>query len=242
MKVLIADDDRDIAEVVEINAQLLWPMCQVVITADGAQVLELFSTEQPDLVILDIGLPPPDGQELCRLIRQMSDVPIMMLSAREGTVDKVRAFDSGADDYVTKPFDHFELQARLRAIVRRHTTVPSATNPQNDSAHSDDVPGQTLCVGDLTLNIDAHQLLVEGNQVQLTSTECRFLAELMRHPGRLMPYRLLLERVWGSEYKTEDKYLKVFIWRLRRKLGGGTRQRHYIQNEWGIGYKFMVGT
>jgi DNA-binding response OmpR family regulator len=228
MKVLVAEDDRDTADVVEINVHMAWPDCQVLIAADGAHALELFSKEAPDLVILDIEMPPPDGQELCKLIRRSSDVPIMMLSARASTIEKVRALDSGANDYVTKPFDHLELHARLRTLMRGRHRAPA----------EEAVPGQTICAGDLTLNVDSHQLLVDGKRVQLTSTECRLLAELMRHPGRLMPYRLLLERVWGSEYEGEDKYLKVFVWRLRRKLGERANRR-YIQNEWGVGYKFI---
>ena len=243
MKVLIAEDDRDIADVVELNVRMIWPQCHVLIAADGAEALELFSAEGPDLVILDIEMPPPDGQELCRLIRQTSDVPIIMLSAKESTVDKVRAFDSGANDYITKPFDHLEFQARLRSVLRRPRAIPAEVFTHDERPLRNDVaPGKTICAGDLTLNIDSHQLLIDGNQVRLTSIECRLLAELMKHQGHLMPYRLLLERVWGPEYEDEDKYLKVFIWRLRQKLGERKSQRRYIQNEWGIGYKFTAAS
>ncbi len=243
MKVLIAEDDRDIADVVELNVRMSWPQCNVLIAADGTEALELFSAEGPDLVILDIEIPPPDGQELCRLFRRTSDVPIIMLSARESTIEKVRALDSGANDYITKPFDHLEFQARLRSVLRRPRAIPAeASAPDEGPMRNDATLGQTICAGDLTLNVDSHQLLIDGNRVRLTSTECRLLAELMKHQGHLMPYRLLLERVWGSEYEDEDKYLKVFIWRLRQKLGERKRQRRYIQNEWGIGYKFIVAT
>jgi two-component system KDP operon response regulator KdpE len=243
MKILIAEDDRDIADVVEVNLRMTWPQCQVFMAADGAKALELFSAEGPDLVILDIEIPPPDGHELCRLIRQASDVPIIILSARASTIDKVRALDAGANDYITKPFDHLEFQARLRAVTRK-PRVLSTEAPAGDELplNNDAAPGQTICAGDLTLNIDSHQLLVEGDQVRLTSTECRLLAELMKHQGHLMPYRLLLERVWGPEYEDEDKYLKVFVWRLRQKLGERKRERRYIQNEWGIGYRFTVAS
>jgi DNA-binding response OmpR family regulator len=243
MKVIIAEDDRDIADVVEINVRMIWPQCHVLIAADGTEALELFSAERPDLVILDIEMPPPDGQQLCKLIRQTSDVPIIMLSAKQSTIDKVRALDSGANDYVTKPFDHLEFQARLRSVLRRPRGLPAEVSTRAERPLRNDVaPGQTIRAGDLTLNVDSHQLLIDGNWVRLTSTECRLLAELMKHQGRLMPYRLLLERVWGSEYEDEDKYLKVFIWRLRQKLGERERQHRYIQNEWGIGYKFTVAS
>jgi DNA-binding response OmpR family regulator len=239
MKILIAEDDRDIADVVEINLRMTWPRCQVFKAADGAKALDIFSAEELDLVILDIEMPPPDGHEVCRLIRQASDVPIIILSARASTIDKVRALDSGANDYITKPFDHLEFQARLRAVTRKpRALVTEASAGDEPSLSNDAMPGQTICAGDLTLNVDSHQLLVEGDQVRLTSTECRLLAELMKHQGHLMPYRLLLERVWGPEYEDEDKYLKVFVWRLRQKLGERKRERQYIQNEWGIGYRF----
>jgi DNA-binding response OmpR family regulator len=243
MKVLIAEDDRDIADVVEINVRMIWPQCHVLIAADGAEALELFSAEGPDLVILDIEMPPPDGQELCRLIRRTSDVPIIMLSAKESTIEKVRALDSGANDYITKPFDHLELQARLRAVLRKPRSLPTEASTRVGRPLRNEVaPGRTICAGDLTLNIDSRQLVIDGKRVRLTSTECRLLAELMKHQGHLMPYRLLLERVWGPEYEDEDKYLKVFIWRLRQKLGEQKKQHQYIQNEWGVGYRFTVAS
>src|SRR5918997_1387345 len=130
LHLLIAEDSPDIAEVVTFGARMTWPDCHVTVATSGAEALDLFSAESPDLVILDVAMPPPDGFEVCRRIRQSSTVPILMLTVRDATIDKVRALDLGADDYLTKPFDHLELLARLRALVRRASgsVVPSAAS------------------------------------------------------------------------------------------------------------------
>jgi two-component system, OmpR family, KDP operon response regulator KdpE len=155
---------------------------------------------------LDVAMPPPDGLEVCQRIREMSAVPILMLTARGRTLDKVRALDLDADDYVTKPFDHLELLARLRALVRR-------TQPPQPPASS------LLTVEDVSLDTATHEVLVQGQVVHLTSTEYRLLEELMRHAGRVLPSHYLLQQVWGPEYTGADHYLKVFVRRLDRKLG-----------------------
>jgi DNA-binding response OmpR family regulator len=126
LRLLIADDSLDIAEVVTFGARMAWPDCQVSAATNGTEALELFAAERPDLVILDVAMPPPDGFEVCRRIRQTSEVPILMLTVRDATIDKIRALDLGADDYLTKPFDHLELMARLRSLIRRsHLTQQS---------------------------------------------------------------------------------------------------------------------
>ena len=225
-KVLIAEDDLAVAQVVAFGARMTWPGCQVTIAATGREALQQFADEQPDLVILDVAMPPPDGLEVCQRIREVSAVPILMLTARGSTLDKVRALDLGADDYVTKPFDHLELLARLRALVRR--TQP--TQPP---------PSSLLTVRDVSLDTATHEVLVQGQVVHLTSTEYRLLEELMRHAGRVLPSHYLLQQVWGPEYTGEDHYLKVFVRRLRRKLGDDAAHPRYIQTEWNIGYRFV---
>src|SRR5205823_7904494 len=125
LKLLIAEDDRDLAEVVAYGARQAWPDCRITIAADGREALKRFAEERPDLVVLDVTMPPPDGLEVCRRIRRTSRVPILMLTVRRNTLDKVRALDLGADDYLTKPFDHLELFARLRALVRRADDAPA---------------------------------------------------------------------------------------------------------------------
>ncbi|MDQ3638858.1 MAG: response regulator, partial [Actinomycetota bacterium] len=119
LKLLIAEDARDVAEVIAFGMRMVWPDCRVRITVNGEEAIKRFAEEQPDLVVLDVSMPPPDGFEVCRRIREISGVPILMLTVRDGTLDKVRALDLGADDYLTKPFDHLELLARLRALLRR---------------------------------------------------------------------------------------------------------------------------
>ncbi len=225
-RLLIAEDARDVAEVVAFGARLHWPDCAVTIAPNGREALRRFVEERPDLVILDVAMPPPDGLEVCRRIRQSSQVPILMLTARDSTLDKVRALDLGADDYLTKPFDHLELLARLRALVRRAGA---------DSAGA----GPDFAAGELTIDFDTHEVCLRGEVVPLTSTEYRLLEELARHAGTVLPHRFLLERVWGPEYANDTHYVKGFIRRLRHKLGDDPARPNYIQTAWGIGYRFV---
>ena len=226
LKLLIADDVRDVAEVVTFGARMAWPDCEVTVASSGREALGRFEEEQPDLVILDVSMPPPDGFEVCRLIRESSQVPILMLTVRDTTLDKVRALDLGADDYLTKPFDHLELLARLRALLRR-SSAPSV------------LPGPDFDLGDLSLDSDTHEVRVRGEVVRLTSTEYRLLEVLVRHAGTVLPHRYLLEQVWGPEYVGADHYLKVFVGRLHRKLDKDPAQPRYIRSEWGVGYRFV---
>ena len=205
---------------------MAWPDCEVTVASSGREALGRFEEEQPDLVILDVSMPPPDGFEVCRLIRESSQVPILMLTVRDTTLDKVRALDLGADDYLTKPFDHLELLARLRALLRR-SSGPSV------------LPGPDFDLGDLSLDSDTHEVRVRGEVVRLTSTEYRLLAVLVRHAGTVLPHRYLLEQVWGPEYVGADHYLKVFVGRLHRKLDKDPAQPRYIRSEWGVGYRFV---
>ncbi len=225
-RLLIAEDDHDVAEIVAFSARMNWPDCQVTIASNGQEALQRFKDEQPDLVILDVSMPPPNGFEVCQRIRQNSSVPILMLTAREATVDKVRALDLGADDYLTKPFDHLELLARLRALLRR-------------AAQSTTVEETDFTLDGLTVNFSTHEVRLEGDVVALTATEYRLLEELVRHAGTALPHQLLLERVWGPEYVNDIHYIKVFIRRLRQKLHDDADQPRYIQTIWGIGYRFV---
>lgn len=226
MKLLIVDDSPDVAEVVAFGAQMTWPECQITIAGDGATALNHFMAEQPDLVILDVSMPPPDGFEVCQRIRAMSSVPIMMLTVRNATLDKVRALDLGADDYLTKPFDHFELLARLRALIRRASGALTPVGPE-------------FVAEDFALDFATHEVRVRGEVVALTSTEYRLLEVLVQHAGAVLPHQLLLEQVWGPEYIRDTHYLKVFVRRLRQKLGDDAEQPRYIQTEWGVGYRFI---
>jgi DNA-binding response OmpR family regulator len=178
-------------------------------------------------VLLDVAMPPPDGFEVCRRIREVSTVPILMLTARDNTLDKVRALDLGADDYLTKPFDDLELLARLRALLRRGQGAAGLARTTS-----------TLTVGDVTLDTSTREARVRDVVVRLTATEFRLLEELVRHAGRTLPHRYLLERVWGPEYGYEAHYLRVFVRRLRQKLGDDPARPRYIQTDWNAGYRF----
>lgn len=226
LRVLVAEDARDIAEAITFTVRMVWPDSQVAVAADGAEALKCFQEEPVDLVVLDVAMPPPDGLEVCRRIRETSPVPILMLTARDATFDKVLGLEAGADDYLVKPFDHMELVARLRALVRRAWggVVASA---------------RELTVGDLCLNLNTHEVHLRGELVLLSSTEYRLLVELARHPGTAIPHRRLLELIWGIEYVDEVQYLKVLVGRLRRKLGDDAEQPRYIQTERGVGYRLV---
>jgi len=226
LKLLIADDAADVAEIVAFGAQMTWSDCQVIVAGDGAEALRQFEAEEPDLVVLDVSMPPPDGFEVCRRIREVSVVPILMLTVRDATLDKVRALDLGADDYLTKPFDHLELLARLRALVRRANGSLSPT-------------AATFTAGDLAIDFATRDVRIKGEPIQLTSTEYRLLEVLTQHAGNVLPHQLLLEQVWGPEYSRDTHYLKVFVRRLRQKLGDDPDRPRYIQTEWGTGYRFI---
>ncbi len=227
LKVLIADDAPDIAKMVAFGVRMTWPGCRVLIAGDGEAALRHFAEEGADLVILDVAMPPPDGFEVCRRIRETSQVPILMLTVRNDIVDKVRAFDAGADDYLGKPYDQLELMARLRALARRaYAPLPT--------------PGAAFMVGDLSLDFATHEVRVRGAVIRLTSTEYRLLAVLARHAGTVLPHSFLLERVWGPEYVGDAHYLKGIVRRLRQKLGDAPEEPRYIQTEWGIGYRLVA--
>ncbi len=226
-KLLIAEDTEEIARVVAYGAHMNWPGCQVTVAASGQEALRRFEQEHPDLVVLDVAMPPPDGIEVCRRIRQISSVPILMLTARDSTIDKVRAFDLGADDYLTKPFDHLELLARLRALARRSSTRQAVP------------PGESFTANDLYIDFAAHQVRVRGQAIGLTPTEYRLLVELVQQVGSVVPHQVLLDRVWGPGFGADPQYLKVFVRRLRNKLGDDPEQPRYIQSIRGVGYRFL---
>ncbi len=184
MKLLVAEDTPEIARTVAYGARLTWPDCRVTIAGSGTEALARFGEERPDLVVLDVQMPPPDGFEVCRRIRESSTVPILMLTVRDGTLDKVHALDLGADDYLTKPFDHLELLARLRALVRRSSTEPAP-------------PEAAFAEGDLILDFARQEVHVGDEEVHLTPTEYHLLEVLVRHIGAVVPHHALLDQVWG---------------------------------------------
>ncbi|MDO8617147.1 MAG: response regulator transcription factor [Dehalococcoidia bacterium] len=227
MKVLVVDDEPDVIEVVNLCFRLRWPEAEVASAHDGDQALKLIEQDRPDLVLLDIVLPGMDGFQVCEEVRRFSDVPIVMLSARDAEVDKVRGLEMGADDYITKPFSHLELLARVRAVLRRYQNQLPAV-------------GEVFESGDLRIDYASRQVMVRGETVRLTPTEYSLLFHLTRNAGRVLPHHTLLAKVWGRDYTDEVDYLKVYIRRLRQKLEGDPETVGSIVSERGVGYKFLA--
>jgi len=220
-RVLVIDDEQQIRRALGINlkARGFVPL----LAADGTSGLRLASKHHPDAVIVDLGLPDIDGVEVIEGIRGWSEVPILVLSVREGERDKVEALDAGADDYVTKPFGIEELMARLRAVVRR-AQPPGAEEPVVD-------------VGGFTVDLADHRVLRDGAEVALTPTEWGVLAALARSHGRLVTQKQLLQEVWGPQYGEESHYLRVYMGQLRRKLEADPSRPVHLITEAGMGYR-----
>ncbi len=226
MKVLVVDDDDRVRDALEIGISLQWEDAQVVSAADGENGLDLFFTEEPDIVLLDVTMPRMNGFEVLKAIRQVSDVPVIMLTARGDDVDQVRGLELGADDYVAKPFSHLALMARMKAALRR-AEMPPPVNALPDFE-----------AGELAIHFQNHEVTVGGTQVRLTPVEYKLLYHLVRNAGHLLPHQALLDRVWGDDYNASPEYLKVFISRLRTKLRTPNGPE-YIETERGRGYRFV---
>jgi two-component system KDP operon response regulator KdpE len=220
-RVLVVDDDPQLARALRITLRAGGH--DVVLAADGRAALRLAAAEHPDVVVLDLGLPDLDGTEVLAGLRPWFTGPVLVLSARADSQDKVGALDAGADDYVTKPFDMGELLARLRALSRRGSQEPD--EPVVRTEH-------------FTVDLAARQVTVGDEPVRLTPTEWGLLAELVRAPGRLVGQRQLLQAVWGPAYEKETNYLRVYLAQLRRKLEPDPAHPRYLRTEPGMGYRF----
>ncbi|HLE02213.1 MAG TPA: response regulator transcription factor [Dehalococcoidia bacterium] len=228
MKILIVDDNPDLVQALKLGFKLQWPESQVVSAGDGERALAVFSEETPDIVLLDIAMPGMNGFEVLRRLRQVSDVPVVMLTVKGDEQDKVRALELGADDYVTKPFGSLELMARIKAVLRRVAVpLPEAT-------------ALPFAGGDLTIDYATRIVTVRGKPVKLTPTEYRLLCALARYPNQVLSHPTLLVRVWGSEYRGESDFLKVYIKRLRDKIEEDSSSPRHILTEWGQGYRLAV--
>jgi two-component system, OmpR family, KDP operon response regulator KdpE len=220
-RILAVDDDAALLRVLRIGLVALGH--EVLTASTGHQGISQAAVGAPDVIVLDLGLPDMDGLEVCRRIRQWSAVPIIVLSA-DGTEDrKIAALDGGADDYMTKPFGMGELEARLRVALRHR--------PQE----SDEQEATTVTVGPLTLDLVRHQGWMNGQDLDLTTREFAFLAYLARNAGKVSTHRMILEHVWGPRYGTETHYLRVYSYRLRRKLGDPDGR--FLRTLPGIGYE-----
>ncbi|MFE2143221.1 response regulator [Streptomyces sp. NPDC059456] len=224
-RVLVVDDEPQIVRALVINLKAR--KYEVDAAADGAGALELAAARHPDVVVLDLGLPDMDGVEVIKGLRGWTRVPILVLSARHSSDEKVEALDAGADDYVTKPFGMDELLARLRAAVRR--AEPSAGTGEDEVLVETD---------GFTVDLAAKKAVREGRDVRLTPTEWHLLEVLVRNGGKLVSQKQLLQEVWGPSYGTETNYLRVYMAQLRRKLEADpSHPRHFI-TEPGMGYRF----
>ncbi|MBI2958556.1 MAG: response regulator transcription factor [Chloroflexi bacterium] len=226
MKVLIIDDEPEIVEALSLAFNLQWQNWEVITAQDGETGVTMFNRESPDVVVLDIAMPGIDGYEALRRIRSISDVPVLMLTVRSEEMDKVKALEMGADDYITKPFGTLELMARIRAILRR-SEVPSAPT----------VHASIVC-GDLSMDFASREVLAYGKPVKLTPIEYNLLAHLVRNAGRVMSHGALISKVWGSENSGDLISLKVYVRRLRQKVEKDPSSPVYILTERGIGYRF----
>ncbi len=221
-KILIVDDEPGLRELVRINLE--HEGYGVVQAENGSQGLSVLQEQHPDLVIMDVMMPDMDGWEACRRLRTFSQVPVLMLTAKVQSKDIVTGLDSGADDYLTKPFNMDELVARIRALLRR---VPSPNRPVSAGK------------GEIVIDKQKREVLVRGELVDLTPTEYDLLLLLAENAGTVMSHETLLRGVWGQEYTKDNDYLKVYIWHLRRKLEKDPRDPKLLLTEWGVGYRLV---
>jgi len=223
-RILIADDDLSILKFVRANLKA--EDYETLTAMDGAEALQTIEMELPDLVILDIMMPKADGFEVCRQLREWSQIPIIVLSARGDESDKVRCLDMGADDYIAKPFAVDELLARIRAVFRRAEVVRAA--PVQPSFSCDNIE----------VNFVERRVTTAGKEVKLTPTEYSLLQELVLNAGKVLTHIHLLNKVWGPEYRGEREYLHVFIRRLRKQLEPDPEAPRHILTVPRVGYQF----
>jgi two-component system, OmpR family, KDP operon response regulator KdpE len=224
-RILVVDDEPQLTRV--LRTGLKSRGYDVRAAADGITGFETFNDWQPDLVITDLAMPNMDGLEFCRRLRTISQVPIIILSAKGEEKIKVEALDLGADDFVTKPFGIDELFARVRAAFRR-------TTPQG----ADETEARVLDAGDFHVDLSAHNVTVRGREVHLTPKEFDLLIYFVKHSGKVLTHHTLLAAVWGGNYVEQDQYLRVFVGNLRKKLETGAANKRYLITEPWVGYRF----
>jgi DNA-binding response OmpR family regulator len=222
-KILLVEDEKTLAKALKFNLEK--EGFRVEVAFDGEEALSAMSREEPDLVILDLMLPKIDGYEVCRSIRRDSDVPIIMLTARDEDIDKILGLELGADDYMTKPFNTRELLARIKAILRRTVQQTAAGK-------------KIIRIGDLQIDVIKHKVTVKGREVALTSKEYTMLGFLASNPGKVYSREQLLEEIWGDDYCGDVRTVDVHIRHLREKIEEFPADPDLILTVWGTGYKF----
>jgi len=227
--VLIVEDDRDIARLVELHLEDL--ECSVTIAADGLAGLRAIDTGSWDLVVLDLRLPGSDGLEICKRIRADRDryVPVLMLTARSSELDRVLGLEVGADDYLTKPFSVLELVARVKALFRRQDAMAQT---------SEHLAEDTLCRGDLCVDATRRKVMIGEREVRLTAREFDLLLHFARNPGRVFTRGQLLDQVWGYRHEGYEHTVNSHINRLRAKIESDPSRPRFVETVWGVGYRF----
>lgn len=223
MKILVVDDEELLVKGIRFNLQN--DGYDVITCTNGLEALQAARNQSPDLIVLDIMMPEMDGLTACARIREFSNVPIILLTAKADDMDKLMGFEHGADDYLTKPFNILELKARIRALLRRSASGPKAAD-------------KLLTIGTITLDLDARNAYRSGEIVDLTAKEFDVIEFLMRNPNRVYSREALLDSVWAYEYRSDIRTLDVHIRRLREKLEDNPAQPKYIMTKWGVGYYF----
>lgn len=223
-KVLIVDDDKNIVELIKLNFES--EGFETVTAPNGVIAIEKFKSDNPDIIIMDVMMPEMDGREACKEIRKTSDVPIIMLTAKGETLDKILGLELGADDYIVKPFEPQELVARVKAVLRR----TKASEQQQD---------KPLEFTNLSINISNYELKINGKIIDIPPKELELLHFLASNPNRVFTREQLLEKVWGFDYYGDSRTVDVHIKRLREKLEG-VEGNWQLKTVWGVGYKFDV--
>jgi len=227
VKIVVVDDEPDVIKVIAMSFRMQQPAWEVIGAGEGPEALVSIEREHPDVVLLDVGLREMDGFEVLQAIRLFSDVPVIMLTMKDDELSKVQGLELGADDYVTKPFSHLELLARVRAVLRRAQALP--------------LTHERPFVSDgISVDYARREVVVRGQPVALTGTEYRLLYHLVRNAGQVLTHEVLLARVWGREYTDEISYLKVYVSRLRAKLEDDPHNPQHILTEHGVGYWFRA--
>ena len=224
LKILLVDDDPNIRQLV--NLYLVKEGFEVMMADRGDEALKMFKASPPNLILLDIMLPGMDGWQVCREVRKISNIPIIMLTAKDETFDKVLGLELGADDYVSKPFDMKELVARIKAVSRRFQAA--------------DAPEKELVFPGLTININQYTVMYMGKELEMPPKELELLYFLASHPGMVFTREQLLEQVWGYDYFGDSRTVDVHVKRLREKLTEGEKLGWQIKTVWGVGFKFEV--
>lgn len=224
MTILIVDDEPRIRDFVRMNLEL--EHYHVIEASDGLEALEKLREYLPDLVILDVMMPEMDGFETLHALREVSSVPVIMLTVRQSEQDRIRGLDLGADDYLAKPFSPRELLLRIRALLRRSLMPPPSRKTE------------IVVDDDLKIDFSRREVIVRGKKVALRPTEYRLLYHLVSNAGRLLTHETLLSKVWGREYRDEAHYLRLYITYLRQKLEKDPAHPQYILTERGVGYRF----